>query len=400
MKHFFKNAIFFAFIFLSISIQPKIAFATEITTPTNNISKEIIQEKKQNIFNDINEKDWYYNYIIEMYEKGIVKGKEDGNFHPNDNVTIGEYCTMLCRALDADVVFSEEENHWAYSYYRYIKENGAWKTSLNFNTLDDGMQRKKAIEISLRAFGYKFPVAAKYLENPFVDIEKENIPTQNYIVNAYHLNIISGNKNGEAMPNEIITRAQACKIISNILKTDLTEPLKPEILNKIKIELKGNYSNSFYSDICYGIECFEESVVESLYNNAKIIITDEHQSKYLTNTNIEASGCFLSDNTIVCFTKGNYSSLLFGIGSTLRHEIGHYIYNSMLTNEEKLLVKNSFNSEKDMDVLKKATRSNYCETNIQEYFAEFTTAYSKRNIYNNLNDMNQEMMNLMDKYIK
>ncbi|WP_304508702.1 S-layer homology domain-containing protein [Anaerotignum sp.] len=49
-------------------------------------------------FGDISENDWYYGAVGTAVEYGLVKGCEDGSFHPNDNLTRQEAMLMLQHA--------------------------------------------------------------------------------------------------------------------------------------------------------------------------------------------------------------------------------------------------------------------------------------------------------------
>lgn len=49
---------------------------------------------------DIAEAEWAKESILRLYEKGIVNGKENGKFAPNDTVTREEFAAMLVRAFN------------------------------------------------------------------------------------------------------------------------------------------------------------------------------------------------------------------------------------------------------------------------------------------------------------
>ncbi len=51
-------------------------------------------------FSDLAEADWAKASILKLYEKGIVNGKENGKFAPNDTVTREEFAAMMVRAFD------------------------------------------------------------------------------------------------------------------------------------------------------------------------------------------------------------------------------------------------------------------------------------------------------------
>ena len=51
-------------------------------------------------FNDVNESDWYAQYLAAAYRIGMIKGDSDGNFRPNDCITRQDAATIIYRALN------------------------------------------------------------------------------------------------------------------------------------------------------------------------------------------------------------------------------------------------------------------------------------------------------------
>lgn len=55
-------------------------------------------------FPDVKEDDWFYNAVTKAAELGIVNGREDGTFAPNDNITRGDFAIMVVNMLGQDAV--------------------------------------------------------------------------------------------------------------------------------------------------------------------------------------------------------------------------------------------------------------------------------------------------------
>ena len=53
-------------------------------------------------FTDVSEKAVYAEAISYLAEAGILQGTASGKFSPNEKITVGQWATMLCRALDAE----------------------------------------------------------------------------------------------------------------------------------------------------------------------------------------------------------------------------------------------------------------------------------------------------------
>ena len=65
------------------------------------IAPEITSDWKMinQAFDDVNEGDWFYDYVTEMYNKGVVNGATATGFLPQDSLTRGQVAVMLHRAM-------------------------------------------------------------------------------------------------------------------------------------------------------------------------------------------------------------------------------------------------------------------------------------------------------------
>ena len=71
-------------------------------------------------FGDVDKASWMYPYIATAFEKGIIKGYENGNAGADDNITREDFCVMILRAADNggiilktssnEIVFSDSED--------------------------------------------------------------------------------------------------------------------------------------------------------------------------------------------------------------------------------------------------------------------------------------------------
>ncbi|HWO97575.1 MAG TPA: S-layer homology domain-containing protein [Bacillus sp. (in: firmicutes)] len=57
-------------------------------------------------FSDVKSADWYYDYIHIASSQGIVNGKMDGTFRPNDKITRDQMAVMIYRAFAPTIDFS------------------------------------------------------------------------------------------------------------------------------------------------------------------------------------------------------------------------------------------------------------------------------------------------------
>lgn len=91
----------------------------------------------ENIFSDVSESDWFYDFVVGAIKYGWISGYADGRFGPNDTITRAQVTTivnrMLGRSADEDYVERNIEDltrftdvpdtHWA--YYNIIEATNA-----------------------------------------------------------------------------------------------------------------------------------------------------------------------------------------------------------------------------------------------------------------------------------
>lgn len=117
--------------------------------PKNNVSRaefakmisitakyNITNQGKAARFNDIKDTFWARNYIYYLAEKEIIKGRGDGTFDPNGNISIGEVLAVINRTF---IIFNKENsykgslaNHWSNNDFLTMVEAGIVKPSDDF----------------------------------------------------------------------------------------------------------------------------------------------------------------------------------------------------------------------------------------------------------------------------
>ena len=120
-------------------------------------------------FSDIKESAWYYESVTAMSKAGIINGYTDGTFRPDNPITRAEFVTMI-------------------------------------------MQNKTLTEFD---------------KIPFTDV-KSDLWSAKYIYSAYKAKYIDGYDDNTFKPDNLITRAEAVKIINSILgRTDYRNEKNP-----------------------------------------------------------------------------------------------------------------------------------------------------------------------------
>lgn len=183
-----------------------------------------VQNIQTQYFTDLDSVSWAEEAICKLYEKGIIAGKKDRAFTPNDNITREEFIKILVGALGLsgeknDIPFTDvDKGEW---YYTYIST--AYSKNI-ISGMDDGnfgvaqpITRQDIAAMILRAA----KVAGIKLENVKYDNFADDDEISQYAKEAIYVlkesKIINGSGDNKFMPKSFATRAEAAKIIYGLI---------------------------------------------------------------------------------------------------------------------------------------------------------------------------------------
>lgn len=173
---------------------------------------------------------WAQEAIAAVAEKGVIKGKENGQFGPDDTVTRAELIAMAVRALGmseqpyqggfADVAATD----WYAGVVQTALEIGLIAEAENFRP-NDMVTREEMSKI--------FTGIAQSLEvlealpddyqTTFVDAESISEWARDYVKTAAYNGLMSGMEDGSFNPQGNATRAEAATVIYRILQKIVNE---------------------------------------------------------------------------------------------------------------------------------------------------------------------------------
>jgi len=195
------------------------------------VSDDYIPENKVQDFeyvislSDVKGVSWAAKQINALYEKGIINGKAPGEYKPYDNVTRAEITKMISVATgvydeNAESVFSDVKNHWAYRYISSAANKG-YIMGMNKTEFaaDKPITRQDTAVILYRIIQY----SAKSqkitdITKSFIDSEKISDYARNSVLMLAEYGILNGFEDGSFKPQETLNRAQAAVVIYNMLE--------------------------------------------------------------------------------------------------------------------------------------------------------------------------------------
>lgn len=205
---------------------PSPSSRVDTTIATDKNSKA--EDNKKDIFSDIDNYEWARESIEELYKAGVVNGKGNNEFRPQDNVTREEFVKMILGAAKIDLDFKDntppsdvKETDWFYKYIMCAYEagiiNGISENEFGTGLYITRQDIAKIMYETIKLCGYEITEQGNdfFDENAIADHSKE-------AVNKLRLaGIINGYENNEFRPNDFANRAEAAKMIyglSNYLK--------------------------------------------------------------------------------------------------------------------------------------------------------------------------------------
>jgi len=200
----------------SIIISPIIPSLPPVNTPSD----------QKSIFNDIVSVSWATESINILAEKNIISGRGNGIFAPNENVTREEFMKMLLSALrisetKAQVSFYDvNESDWFYSYVASAQTIGITQGVGNgyFGIGIDITRQDMAVFVYRASLYAKLQLNASNQKIDFKDAQTISEYAVESIATLQQAGIVNGVGESVFAPLDKVTRAQAAKIIHNLIK--------------------------------------------------------------------------------------------------------------------------------------------------------------------------------------
>jgi len=175
-------------------------------------------------YEDVDENDWFFDYVEELTRKGIVSGDGTGNFNPTANVTREQFLKMLVEAANIEAeeginTFADvKADAWYKPYVLKAKGfgivNGVFDTEFGIGT--NITRQDMAVMISRTINNLGIEIDQKDVD-AFADIDKISDYAKDAVTFMKSIGLIEG-YNNEYRPHDNLTRAEAAKVISELLK--------------------------------------------------------------------------------------------------------------------------------------------------------------------------------------
>ena len=186
---------------------------------------QIPQTINKNIFDDLDSVPWAQEAIVNLAAKGVINGKSDNVFAPNDYITREEFTKLITVALadditPADINFADvETGRWSHIYIAKAKAAGFINGySDSYFGAQDLITRQDMAKIIYSAAKYKDIKLEDANNIPlFADDDAVSDYAKEPVYTLKGMEIINGVDAMHFAPNDNATRAQAAVMLYRLL---------------------------------------------------------------------------------------------------------------------------------------------------------------------------------------
>jgi len=178
------------------------------------------------IFLDLRTVEWAREAILNLAARGIIKGKADKIFAPNDTITRAEFTSLLMRAFGLSKIpvgsFNDVNiSHWAYNELMTARIYGIITADENGNFRpDDPITREELAVIlvnTLKAVGKPLPTYSLSMLNKYMDRDQISSNAVSSILSLIGEGIMNGRSDDILAPKDTATRAEAALMLYKVI---------------------------------------------------------------------------------------------------------------------------------------------------------------------------------------
>lgn len=174
-------------------------------------------------FSDVPSSHYASTAITSLAKKGVLLGRGDGTFAPNDEMTREEFVKLIIAAFNAldesaTVDFADvPADRWSYVYVASAVKNGlvTGVDAEHFNP--EGLVTREDMAVILDRVCTRFGYAAAETNSDFSDASDIADYAKDAVFKLAGIGIINGMGDGTFLPKNAVTRAQAAKAVYALL---------------------------------------------------------------------------------------------------------------------------------------------------------------------------------------
>ncbi len=191
----------------------------EKDTDDSNLPETDEKDEYKFPFTDVKESDWFYNDVITAHKNGLINGKSETQYSPDDNMTYAEAVKLACaiHQLDRDgkVTIPNGSMWWYSTYMDYALTNGIIEQDLS-DKANEPITRKEYVYIFYKALPEeKFAEINNIAAGSIPDVKAGKY--YHRIYTFYRAGILTGSDaEGTFSPDSNIKRSEVAAILTRM----------------------------------------------------------------------------------------------------------------------------------------------------------------------------------------
>lgn len=201
------------------SLKDDVINAKDGTTTETKVSTT----SKKTTFTDVDVSAWYYNYVTQCVEKGLMQGMGDGTFSPTTQMTVAQFMTVAVNASYSSELSKQPDGvNWWDKAYQVALDKGLITTSEYSNTasaMNTPITRKEMARIASRVTVAKGETKKTLTSTSLIaDYSSIGDIYKSYVEDCFAKGILTGvDSKGTFNPDGVLTRAEGCTVALKLI---------------------------------------------------------------------------------------------------------------------------------------------------------------------------------------
>ena len=183
-----------------------------------------IEEEYVFPFTDVKESDWFYDAVAGAHQMGLINGKSETEYKPNDNMTYAEAVKLaVCMNILYNGGNPAEDigngtDVWFSTYMTYALDNGIIDEDLT-SKANEKITRKEYVYIFSKALPSEaFEAKNEIPSGTIPDVKNEKLAQDKAVYTFYRAGILSGvDSKGTFLPSDNIKRSEVAAILIRMM---------------------------------------------------------------------------------------------------------------------------------------------------------------------------------------
>ena len=170
-----------------------------------------------NKFKDVPAGSWYYDSVLTAVQLGLVNGKSETEYKPDDNLTYAEAAKLAAcmhQLYTTGSITLQGGNPWYQPYVEYCQKNGILTKDYNYN---DKATRAGYIEIFANALPAEALEEMNFVADNAIPDVAMSAPYAQAVYKLYRAGILTGDESHNCKPNDNIKRSEVAAILVRMM---------------------------------------------------------------------------------------------------------------------------------------------------------------------------------------